>query len=124
MEKEWRTVENTNGNYIVSNYGEVYSMRAKRVMSPEVDKDGYLRVVLNTKDGARHEFVHRLVAKAFLPNYGNKEQVNHKDLHRDNNCVLNLEWVTAQENTDHKMLNIRGANDERKAQLWLERVNG
>jgi len=41
------------------------------------------------------------VAKVFIPNLENKEQVNHIDGNKQNSCVNNLEWVTNQENSQH-----------------------
>lgn len=47
--------------------------------------------------------IHRLVAKAFIPNNedSNKNVVNHMNGDRLNNNVSNLEWVTTAENTKH-----------------------
>ena len=46
------------------------------------------------------EYVHRLVAKAFLkkPHNKNKTQVDHIDGNRTNNAASNLRWVTCKEN--------------------------
>jgi hypothetical protein len=45
--------------------------------------------------------VHRLVAKAFIPNPNNFAQVNHKDENTLNNCVDNLEWCNSKYNCNY-----------------------
>jgi hypothetical protein len=48
--------------------------------------------------------VHRLVAKAFIPNPDGKPFVNHIDCCRSNNKAENLEWCTQAENLKHSEL--------------------
>ncbi len=79
-------------------------------------KKGYEKVQLSTITGKkRTPFVHRLVALAFIPNPENKPQVNHIDGDKRNNQVINLEWVTNQENHNHKLkmgLNVSLSGDK------------
>lgn len=86
-------------DYSVSNYGNVRNDSNQRILSPSKKTNGYMQINLKTRDGRRKkEYVHRLVALAFVPNPDGLPQVNHIDRIRDNNVSENLEWVTAAEN--------------------------
>jgi hypothetical protein len=79
-----------------------------RDMRPDTDKrkgKGYKRVCVIYNKVHSREMVHRLVAKYFISNPGNKPQVNHKNGTKSDNRVDNLEWCTARENIK-KMLSI------------------
>lgn len=65
------------------------------------DNCGYLRVRLSVLNSKSTHKVHRLVAIAFIPNPDKLPQVNHKDGHKQNNVVENLEWVNNSENQKH-----------------------
>lgn len=53
-------------------------------------------------DGTKRRFaVHRLVAKAFIPNPDNKPEIDHIDGDPTNNHVWNLQWVTHKENMNN-----------------------
>lgn len=94
MCEEWRSI--FDGDYIVSNYGRVASLRYV-VLKPNYAVKGYARVRIH---GKRY-LVHRLVGEAFIPNPEGKPQINHIDMDKKNNHVDNLEWVTALENNQH-----------------------
>ena len=61
---------------------------------------GYLAISSNH---AIEKYVHRLVARFFIPNPFNKKSVNHKDGDKHNNHFTNLEWVTPSENMRHSL---------------------
>ena len=100
MEEVWKDVDES-PLYSISNTGFIKNKRTGRILSPFMDKDGYFRVHLNTDRCVRP--IHRLVAKAFIPNPENKPHVNHKDGNKQNNHVDNLEWCTALENNTHAL---------------------
>lgn len=93
-EEEFRDIDS---NFRVSNTGRVWSNYKKGYITLKVSSKGYNRAYM----GKKPYVVHRLVAKAFIPNPENKPQVNHIDGNKLNNRVDNLEWCTAQENMEH-----------------------
>ena len=96
--EEWRNIEEY-ANYQVSDLGNVRSNR--KVLAKILDKYGYHTVTLHNEDGPKICKVHRLVAKAFLPNYSDNLQVNHKDEVKTNNQVSNLEMCTNRYNCNY-----------------------
>ena len=118
MEEIWKDIKGYEGYYQVSNLGRVKSLeryievhrqdgdrmqyQPEVIMSQIVNFCGYLIICLRKPREKRKKFmVHRLVAQAFIPNPKNKEQVNHIDGNKQNNCVDNLEWATPSENMLH-----------------------
>ena len=84
--------------------GIIISRRTKIVLKLHTNERGYLvhaTWVGGRKGTAIAPRAHQLVARAFIKNPENKPEVNHIDGVKTNNRVTNLEWVTAQENTDH-----------------------
>lgn len=92
------------GLYAADENGVIWSLvtttsRRKGPLKPYVNTGGYLRVNLFNHAGeVRHEYVHRLVAKTFLPNPSKFRIVNHKDANPANNAVSNLEWCSQKYN--------------------------
>lgn len=69
--------------------------------------------------------VHRLVAKAFIPNPENLPQVNHIDERKHNNCADNLEWITSEDNINHGTHNERvGLNNPNRIPIYSVDKNG
>lgn len=86
--------------YTIREDGEIRS-RFGRVIKHQVSANGYVRVELWENGRGKKHLVHRLLAKAFIPNPEAKPQVNHIDGDTQNNALENLEWVTQSENQKH-----------------------
>jgi hypothetical protein len=96
----WAWVHGYEGLYQVSNFGRVKS-ETRGPKNPTTKNRRYLSVRLHKDGKAANHYVHRLVAKAFIPNPENLPQTNHRNGKRHDNHVSNLEWVTASQNTRH-----------------------
>lgn len=94
-------------DYIVTSDGKVFSCKSNKYLKPTEHngKQPYYYVSICIDGKAHKEFIHRLVAKAFISNPKNLPQVNHIDGNIHNNDVSNLEWVSNQENTIHAYKN-------------------
>lgn len=98
----WRPIEGYEGVYEVSDRGNVRKNGELRSVTPW---NLYCVVKLNRGGSYKTVYVHRLVAKAFIPNPHGKQFVNHKDGNKLNNHADNLEWCTRQENEIHAWKN-------------------
>lgn len=107
MNETWLPVKDYEGLYEISNLGNIRSLKrhstSGKVLTPSMSRKrkGYLQVTLSKNDVHETKTIHRMVAKAFIPNPNELQEVNHKDGNKLNNCAENLEWVTREENTEH-----------------------
>jgi hypothetical protein len=102
---EWRDTYIYGEQYQVSNTGIVRNKLTGKILKPQKDGKGYLRVSLSKNNVQVTIKVHRAVAMAFIPNPDNLPQVNHKDTNKENNTVSNLEWISNYDNMQHAIKN-------------------
>jgi hypothetical protein len=141
QEEIWKAVAGYEGHYEVSNLGRVKSLARKvisrnrncssmecclqeRMLSPS--KGQYFVVTLMKEGRGKNTYLHRIIAKAFIPNPFNLPMVNHIDGDKLNNSLDNLEWCTDNYNRRHAIrLNgterFRGENNN-QAKLTKEQV--
>ena len=121
----WQELENYEGLYEVSNFGNIKSLgnnkeKCEKIMKGTIAK-GYVRVTLRKNNIGKIWLVHRLIAKQFIPNLEKKEQVNHKNGIKSDNMVDNLEWNTSFENMQHasfnNLLNVKKSDNHYKTKL-------
>ena len=109
----WKLIPEVEG-YIVSNTGKVMvlptlgdkltgktqtSGSCGKVLKARKQFQGYWQVALTINGKRKYEYVHRLVAKAFLKTRRGCDIVMHKDDNPSNNHVSNLKWGTHYENS-------------------------
>jgi len=113
MEEIWKDIKGYEGLYQISNFGNIKSVeriafrnkttfkKKEKLLSPFLNRNGYLAIVL-WKDGKyKMTYIHRLVTLTFIQNVNKLEQVNHKDGNKLNNRVDNLEWCSRSDNIKH-----------------------
>lgn len=112
MDEIWKPIASTNGNYEISNVGNVRStnrtIKSKKgfktykgkILRKGRHSAGYFVVNIRENDRIKQKYVHRLVAEAFI-GPANSLFINHKDCNKTNNIVANLEYVTHAGNLLH-----------------------
>lgn len=103
----WKDSPSLPEYFMVSNLGRVWSKRTGRIIKPS-KSNGYNYI--STRVGGRSgkcvaKKISREVASAFIANTHNKPYVNHISGDKSDDCVENLEWVTASENNIHAIKN-------------------
>lgn len=132
-EEIWRPIKDYDGLYEVSNLGRVRSverietlsdgrkhLHKGKILKPAKGTGGYLICKLYKNSKHKTITVHRLVAKAFIPNPDNLPQVNHRDENKRNNCVSNLEWCSCKYNINYGTGIQRSTEKRSKSVLQLD----
>lgn len=103
--QEWRCIPGFEGLYKVSGTGTILSLPRNGtnggILKQYIDRYGYKKVVLYKRNKPHYRTIHRLVAKAFIPNPKKLKTVNHKDGNKLNNNTNNLEWMSNKDNLRH-----------------------
>lgn len=97
--------------YYISKDGDIYNCKLKRFISQSSDKDGYLRVHIQTFEGEKKMSVAKLVLLAFKgqpPPTMIDPTVEHKDSNRVHNNIDNLMWLERKLNAANRINTPRG----------------
>ena len=115
MREQWKTIENFEA-YEVSDLGKVRRKEAtvhhpgKVMLKPWFGTGGYLQLHLYKDSKNNERAVHRLVAKAFIPNPKNLPEVNHLGPKSDCRATM-LEWTNKRGNSIHAVKTGRTPGD-------------
>lgn len=93
---EWLRIPDHPEYYICK---EGYVCRDDHILKPHKgDNHGHLNIRLSKNGVTKEEYLHRLLAKGFIPNPNNYPIVRHLDDDPGNNALENLAWGTQKEN--------------------------
>ena len=100
---EWKKI---NEKYEINNEGVVRNIKSGRLLkygwkggNNTAGDNSYLTVRVRPRVS---DYVHRLVAIAFIPNPENKTTVDHIDRNRRNNHISNLRWASRKEQSANR----------------------
>jgi len=139
-EEIWKDIQGYEQDYQVSSLGRVRSIKFDKVKVLKQNKIGlfrrgnpYYAVNLCSLGKSKKFLIHKLVAKAFIPNPQNKPYVDHYP-NKDTFCnnAENLRWATTEENSFNKKIGkantsgVKGVvyiGDRNKTSSWRAQVN-
>jgi hypothetical protein len=85
-------------NYTIDLDGNIRNSKTNRILTHQVDHDGYHRVTLQKNGKGYNRFVHRLLAETYLEKNTPGDIIDHINGIRDDNRLENLRWATKKQN--------------------------
>ena len=116
----WKIIEER-PNYSINEFGEIRNNKTGRILKSRVGTSGYVQIMLGRKTTPL--YVHRLVAKAFIPNKKKLPQVDHINGNKTDNIVSNLRWVTVSQNYFGFGYDSRVENKKKKVRAFNSVLN-
>ena len=130
MREEWKDIISHNGEYKISNLGNVKSFKLKKelILKPRKNSNGYMYVNLCKEGKYKSIMMHKLVAISFLhhiPDGTHKIIVDHIDGNKLNNNVENLQLISQRENSVKGKINksgYTGVFESKDKKKWVSKI--
>jgi len=89
-------------NYMINEYGDVYSKKLNRLLKIRKNNCGYNTFSLRNNKKTYTKSQHRLLGIQYLPNPDNLPCIDHINRNKLDNCLSNLRWVSYSLNAKNK----------------------
>jgi len=134
MQEIWKAIKGYEKSYLISNLGNVKSLKRFKVIKDRIlklnpDSSGYYQIRLSRDGIGKMMRVHTLVAQEFLnykPDGTNKLVCNHINFDKTDNRLINIEIITNRENCNKKHLKssskYTGAYWSKKNMKWRSQI--
>lgn len=101
-EEVWKPLPGYETKYLISNMGQLWSIKRKKVRRLRVNRYGYLTFSISEKVTHGTMTIHKAVMLTFVGVRPPDAQVNHKNGVKADNRLSNLEYCTLAENMRHR----------------------
>ena len=100
------------GMYLINETGDIYSLKSNKILSKTSNKDGYLKIGLQTEEGGRYVYgIATLVINTFIGNPPENmidPTIDHIDSNVTNNHYSNLRWLERGINSSIRKIKPKG----------------